>query len=102
MQNRRIVSARLAEAEASAVPRVESNSMLAILSHVTTGAWAAILPNALAEGLPLPRGVTARPLTGGTGHVVGLVAAEREPQPPLIEALFQVARSVDDDSFRLS
>ena len=102
MQNRRIVAAELAKAGSPVAPRVESNSMLAILSHVTTGAWAAILPKALAEGLPLPRGVTARPLTGGTGHVVGLVAAEREPQPPLIEALFQVARSVDDDSFRLS
>ncbi|MCP6423561.1 hypothetical protein NL463_30075, partial [Klebsiella pneumoniae] len=75
MQNRRIVAAELAKAGSPVAPRVESNSMLAILSHVTTGAWAAILPKALAEGLPLPRGVTARPLTGGTGHVVGLVAA---------------------------
>ena len=36
-----------------AAPRVESNSMLAILSHVATGDWAAILPRSLARGLPL-------------------------------------------------
>ena len=96
MQNRRIVSARLAEAEASAVPRVESNSMLAILSHVASGDWAAILPQALAEGLSLPVGVRARPLSGGPGNMVGLVLAAREPLPPLVEALMQVAEQFSD------
>lgn len=94
MQNRRIVARHLAETGETAAPRVESNSMLAILSHVTTGAWAAILPQALAEGLPLPKGVVSRPLTGGVGHVVGLVVPAREPHPPLVEALMQVARSL--------
>lgn len=102
MQNRRIVAGELAQVGVPAAPRVESNSMLAILSHVTTGAWAAILPQALAEGLPLPRGVTARPLTGGAGHAVGLVVADRAPQPPLVEVLVQVARAASADSFRLS
>lgn len=96
MQNRRIVSARLAEAGASAVPRVESNSMLAILSHVASGDWAAILPQALAEGLSLPVGVRARPLLGGPGNMVGLVLAAREPLPPLVEALMQVAEQFSD------
>ena len=90
MQNRRIVAARLAEADAPAVPRVESNSMLAILSHVAAGGWAAILPQALADGLPLPPGVRARPLSGGPGNMVGLVLAAREPLPPLLEAMVQV------------
>ena len=90
MQNRRIVAARLAEADAPAVPLVESNSMLAILSHVAAGGWAAILPQALADGLPLPPGVRARPLSGGPGNMVGLVLAAREPLPPLLEAMVQV------------
>lgn len=102
MQNRRIVAVELARAGATAAPRVESNSMLAILSHVTTGAWAAILPQALAEGLPLPPGVRSRPLAGGESHRVGLVVAAREPHPPLVEALLHVARHVESDSFRLS
>ena len=97
MQNRRIVTRQLAEAGETAAPRVESNSMLAILSHVTTGAWAAILPQALADGLPLPEGVVSRPLRGGRGHLVGLVVAERAPLPPIVEALMQTARSLFSD-----
>jgi len=93
MQNRRIVSARLAQADALVTPKVESNSMLAILSHVATGGWAAILPQALADGLPLPSGVRARPLTGGE-HMVGLALAGREPLPPVLEALVQIAEQL--------
>lgn len=98
MQNRRIVARHLAEAGETAAPRVESNSMLAILSHVATGAWAAILPQALADGLPLPKGVVSRPLRAGRGHLVGLVVAERAPLPPIVEALIQTARSLTVDS----
>ncbi|HRO14076.1 MAG TPA: LysR family transcriptional regulator [Paracoccus sp. (in: a-proteobacteria)] len=88
MQNRRIVSRHLTEAGAVARPRVESNSMLAILGHVATGDWAAILPQALADGLPLPPGVHSRPLESAETHQVGLV---REPHPPLVAALIEVA-----------
>jgi DNA-binding transcriptional LysR family regulator len=88
MQNRRIVTRHLLEAGADALPRVESTSMLAILAHVATGDWAAILPRALARGLPLPEGVFARDLRG-EGHMVGLVVARREPHPPLVEALLR-------------
>ncbi|KGJ04738.1 DNA-binding transcriptional regulator, LysR family [Paracoccus halophilus] len=94
MQNRRIVTRHLLEAGGDAAPRVESTSMLAILSHVATGDWAAILPQSLAQGLPLPDGVKARALTGN-GHLVGLVTARREPHPPLVEALLRAARSID-------
>lgn len=94
MQNRRIVTRHLLEAGADAMPRVESTSMLAILSHVGTGDWAAILPQSLARGLPLPHGVGARALAGA-GHMVGLVTARREPHPPLVEALLRVTDSID-------
>ncbi|PKL98004.1 MAG: imidazolonepropionase, partial [Gammaproteobacteria bacterium HGW-Gammaproteobacteria-7] len=50
MQNRRIIDAHLAEAGAQVSPRVESNSTIAILAHVAAGPWAAIVPEALAEG----------------------------------------------------
>jgi DNA-binding transcriptional LysR family regulator len=95
MQNRRIVTRHLLEAGADAMPRVESTSMLAILSHVASGDWAAILPQSLAQGLPLPHGVRARPLAGA-GHMVGLVTARREPHPPLVDALLKAADSIDD------
>lgn len=94
MQNRRIVTRHLLSAGAEAEPRVESTSMLAILAHVATGEWAAILPQGLAEGLPMPEGVRARALSG-RGHLVGLVAAAREPHPPLVDAIFRAARAID-------
>ncbi|TWI37054.1 LysR family transcriptional regulator [Paracoccus sulfuroxidans] len=94
MQNRRIVTRHLLAAGAEAMPRVESTSMLAILAHVASGEWAAILPRSLALGLPLPEGVKARDLKG-EGHMVGLVTAAREPHPPLVEALLRVARSIE-------
>lgn len=94
MQNRRIVTRHLLEAGANAMPRVELTSMLAILSHVARGEWAAILPQSLARGLPLPEGVTSRDLPG-EGHMVGLVTARREPHPPLVEALLKAADSID-------
>lgn len=94
MQNRRIVMRHLLQAGIETEPRVESTSMLAILAHVATGSWAAILPQGLAEGLPLPHGVRARPLTG-EGHLVGLVFMAREPHPPLIDALLRAVRSIE-------
>ncbi|MDF3605657.1 LysR family transcriptional regulator [Paracoccus sp. DMF-8] len=94
MQNRRIVTRHLLSVGAQAEPRVESTSMLAILAHVATGEWAAILPRGLAEGLPLPVGVRARNLKGD-GHLVGLVAAAREPHPPLVDAIWKIGRSIE-------
>ncbi|MTH77240.1 LysR family transcriptional regulator [Paracoccus aestuariivivens] len=95
MQNRRIVTRHLMDAGAEALPRVESTSMLAILAHVATGEWAAILPRALARGLPLPEGVRARDLSG-EGHLVGLVTARREPHPPLVDALLRSAGLIEN------
>ncbi|AGT07747.1 LysR family transcriptional regulator [Paracoccus aminophilus] len=94
MQNRRIVMRHLTAAGVDTEPRVESTSMLAILAHVATGDWAAILPQGLAEGLPLPHGVRARPLQG-EGHLVGLVIAAREPHPPLVDALLKSLRLIE-------
>ena len=93
MQNRRIVTRHLLDVGADAMARVESTSMLAILAHVETGDWAAILPHSIARGLRLPEGVGVRDLSG-EGHLVGLVVARREPHPPLVEALLKTADSI--------
>lgn len=92
MQNRRIIARHLAEVGSGDAPRVESTSMLAILSHVATGDWAAVLPQALAQGVPLPDGVGRRPLDGAEGPMVGLVVPAREPHPPAVAALIDAAQ----------
>ncbi len=50
MQNRRIIDHHLSEAGVQAEARLSSNSTIALLAHVASGNWAAILPEALAEG----------------------------------------------------
>ena len=96
MQNRRLVDAHLTEAGARAVaPRVASTSTLALLAHVATGQWSAILAEALSEGSSLPEGCVARPLTGpDPSHPVGLVTAHRTTLPPSLRALIDEARRI--------
>lgn len=87
MRSRAIVDRLLAASGAAPVlPRIESNSTLAILGYVAQGPWAAILPQALIEALPLPGGVSARLLPEG-GETVALIARQMSPQPPLTAAL---------------
>jgi DNA-binding transcriptional LysR family regulator len=78
MQNRRIIDEHLRDTGLVSEPRLSSNSTIALLAHVATGPWAAILPEALAEGLMLPAGCTARPLIPEAGHPVGFVLPARE------------------------
>lgn len=92
MQNRRIIDRHLTGAGHRVRPRVETNSMLAILSHVATGNWAAILPRAVADGIALPAGLRARSLPDADGYMVGLVVADRSPHPPVVEALLRELR----------
>ncbi|MDF2141015.1 LysR family transcriptional regulator [Paenirhodobacter sp. CAU 1674] len=97
MQNRHLINAHLAEAGAQVAPRVESNSTIALLSHVATGDWAAILAEALCEGFALPPGCVARPLTSPDAqHRVGLIVAHRPTHTPSLRALISEARRVAD------
>lgn len=91
MQNRRIVNQHLAEAGASVVPQVESNSTIALIAHVQTGKWASVVPTKLA-GLLLAGGLVAVPIVEPEAeHVVGLVTARRDPLTPLLAALLAEA-----------
>ena len=101
MQNRRIVAAELAKAGSPVAPRVESNSMLAILSHVSSGAWAAILPQALGDGLPLPdrpgKNGNANPVIAALdlpGLKLALDTGLVEAAADLLEVLFVLAGAV--------
>ncbi|MBW6505312.1 MAG: LysR family transcriptional regulator [Rhodobacteraceae bacterium] len=93
MQNRRIIDAHLAEAGAPVSPRIESNSTIAILAHVAMGPWAAIVPEALADGFALPRGCVSRPLSAPEArHLVGLLVMARDTHTPTLAALIDEAR----------
>ena len=93
MQNRRIINQHFAEAGVSVTPKLESNSMIVLLSHVRTGRWASIMPRNVAETFGIPTGIRMIPLVEPrASHVVGLVATHREPFTPLVSALLHEAR----------
>jgi len=92
MQNRRIIDHHLAEAGVSARPTLESNSMIVLFSHIRTGKWASIMPLNLAETFGFSEPIRAIPIVEpDASHIVGLVAAKREPHTPVVAAFLEEA-----------
>jgi DNA-binding transcriptional LysR family regulator len=92
MQNRRIVNQHLAEAGARVVPQIESNSSIALISHVMTGRWSSIVPRQLAQMFTADGQLRAVPIVAPeVEHLVGLIAARRDPLTPVLAALIAEA-----------
>jgi len=97
MQNRRIVNAHMIEAGAEPLPMIESNSIIALVSHVMTGHWASVVPVKMAELFSHDdrlRAVAIR--SPRSSHLVGLIAAHREPHTPVLAALLDEARKISE------
>lgn len=92
MQNRRIVNQHLVEAGVQVVPSVDSNSVIALISHVLTGQWASVVPKKLADMFVADGRLVSIPIIEPEAeHTVGLIAARREPQTPVLQALIEDA-----------
>ncbi len=92
MQNRRIVNQHLAEAGVRAAPTIESNSTIALVSHVMTGAWSSVVPMRLATLFAAGGQLRVIPLVDPEAeHLVGLIAPKRDPQTPMLAALIDTA-----------
>jgi DNA-binding transcriptional LysR family regulator len=90
MQNRRIIAQHLGTAAGT---RVESNSALALVSHVRTGRWMSVVPAALAGVVTADGTLVSVPLVDPeVRHAVGLVTESRSPSVPLVGALMDEAR----------
>lgn len=95
MQNRRIVNQHLSEAGVTAAPMVESNSTIALLTHVMGGEWVSVLPKKLADLFAQSGRLVAVPIIAPEAeHLVGLIATHRDPPTPLIAALLDAARRI--------
>jgi DNA-binding transcriptional LysR family regulator len=95
MQNRRIINRHMAEAGATIAPRLESNSMIVLFTHVLTGQWASIMPLEAARSFGFVDDVVVIPLVEPeVSHSVGVVALERDPNTPLVSALLNAARGL--------
>ena len=88
MQNRRIMNQHLAEAGANVTPQIESNSSIALISHVLTGRWSSIVPRQLAQMFTAGGQLRAIPIVAPeVEHLVGLITARRDPLTPVLAAL---------------
>ncbi|MCX7288906.1 MAG: LysR family transcriptional regulator [Rhodobacterales bacterium] len=93
MQNRRIVNQHLGEAGVQAAPMIESNSTIALVAHVLTGRWASVVPKRLADMFVTDGRLLSVPIVEPEAeHTVGLIAARRDPQTPVLQALIDEAQ----------
>ena len=93
MQNRRIIDRAFAAAKVQPTARLETNSIMNLLSSVKSMGLCSIMPDYFKNALGSLEGVIPVPLTDPVvSHKVGLVAVDREPLSPLIAALFGAAK----------
>lgn len=95
MQNRRIIDRAFAAAKVQPTARLETNSIMNLISSVRSMDLCSIMPDYFRNALGSLEGVAAVPLVEPVvSHKVGLVAVDREPISPLIAALFASAKSM--------
>jgi DNA-binding transcriptional LysR family regulator len=93
MQNRRIFDAAFAAAGVTPNVKVEVYSMMAKLCYVALGRLATLMPATMASWVDALDGVRVlRLVEPDVAKAIGLVIAEREPVPALIEAFWDHVR----------
>ena len=98
MQNRRIIDRLFREGGAEKIKvAVETDSALSLVAHVRSGEWSSVVPHTFLSLLGRDnstfQGLQAIPLIEPEAEqAVGLVVSERDPLPPLAQALLEVVR----------
>ncbi len=96
MQNRRIIDRALAAAGVAPTIALESDSMLALLAHLRTGAWDSVLPEHWVETLGRQPDVRTIPIEApALVTTVGLVVPPRDPPSALAAALMAEAARLE-------
>ena len=96
MQNRRILDLHFHQAGAEVHAVVETNSLITLWSQLCLGGLSTVVPESFLLLLGTLDGLVAIPLTGPDAtHLIGLVASDRDPLPPVAHALLDVARTLD-------
>ncbi|OBJ70574.1 LysR family transcriptional regulator [Mycobacterium sp. 1274756.6] len=96
MRGRHLVDDALAGLGLTATPRLETDSIAALIAQVGTGRWASIVPQSWLRALRPPAGVRAVLLDDPPiSAPVVLVTAADEPGSVLTRALVQTARGVE-------
>ena len=97
MQNRRIIDQHLNAAGAKVSATLESDSMIALFTHVQTGNWASIMPEKMVDSFGMRDRVKSIPIIDpDASHTVGLITAKREPATPVVSALLKEAKLISE------
>ncbi|MEZ0051222.1 DNA-binding transcriptional LysR family regulator [Mycobacterium sp. MAA66] len=95
MRGRQLLNDALAGRGLTATPRLESDSVVSLLAHVSTGRWASIVPQTWLQTLRPPVGVRVVPLDDpSVAATVALVTGATEPGSVLARALVKTAQTV--------
>ncbi len=96
MQNRRIIDRAFRAANSAPVPRLETNSVINLCANVRLTGLATVIPEYFLDVLGPISDVKPIPLTDPVvEHAVGLIAVDRDPVSPLVQAAFDCARQRD-------
>lgn len=93
LQQRRIVDTILRDIGVSATPMIQTDSIVALFSHVSTGQWVSVVPRSMLSTIDASGPLRAIPLVEPeVHHTIGLILSKRFPVQPSIAALMQEAR----------
>jgi DNA-binding transcriptional LysR family regulator len=95
MQNRRIIDGHFRAAGAVVRPRIETNSLITIWTHLRRGGYSSVLPEAMLGVVGDADGLTTIPLVEPeASQSVGLIMPDRDPPTPLAAAFLSLAETV--------
>jgi DNA-binding transcriptional LysR family regulator len=96
MQKRRIIDMQFRAAGAQVNAVMETNSLVTLWSHLLFGQLSTVVPQTFLLLFEQKRGLVSIPLVEPeASHMLGLVAADREPLAPLPRALLDCAQGLD-------
>jgi DNA-binding transcriptional LysR family regulator len=96
MRNRRILDEIFASAGTVVVPVIETDTVSALYAHVATHQWSSVIAHAWLHMFGVPEGMRVVRLENpAQAPRVGLVVADRTPEPALARALLDVVRDID-------
>ncbi|MFB7269082.1 LysR family transcriptional regulator [Streptomyces sp. NPDC056244] len=94
MRNRLIMDEYFAaDGVAAVAPAIETDSVAGLYAHLAAGRWSSVISHAWLHMFGVPDGMRVMPLEHPShGPRVGLVIADRSPEPVLARALLEIAR----------
>ena len=93
LQHRQIIDSTLHDVGIEAVPTIETDSVLALTTHVLTGKWVSVVSRLVVGAIDMSGSLRAVPIVEPeVSNLIGLVVSKRYPIQPTIAFLIEEAR----------